>query len=352
MGATEITDFLSHLALEKKVSAATQNQALCALVFLYKRVLQRDPGEFENLIWAKRSQHIPAVMSIKETRAVLAELHGVQRLIGALLYGTGMRLIECLRLRVKDLDFERNMIQVRDAKGNKDRTVPFPQALKSALTRQLARSRAVHEQDLKDGFGKVSLPNALERKYPRAATDWKWQYVFPSVKRSIDPLSGDTKRHHFYANIMQTAVSRAVKAAGVQKKVSCHTFRHSFATHLLDSGTDIRTVQTLLGHKSVKTTMVYTHVTIEKGVGTQSPLDRLMVNEFEQTKTGSLAVTFNASEQSVTRMSEASSRESLKIRFLWPKCRKFLATLLSRPNVKRSQDPCSKIQIKNLPDNS
>lgn len=277
MGAEEISQFLSHLAVAKHVSAATQNQALCALVFLYKKVLKRDPGEFKNLIWAQKPHFIPAVLSVDETKNVLNQLTGVHRLIGCLLYGTGMRLIECLRLRVKDLDFERNTITVRQAKGGKDRVVPLPQSLKAPLRSQLAKAKSIHELDLQQGFGKVSLPYALERKYPNANREWKWQYVFPSVKRSIDPRSGETRRHHLYDNIMQIAVARAVLAAGIQKKVSCHTFRHSFATHLLDSGTDIRTVQTLLGHNSVKTTMIYTHVTLEKGVGTQSPLDQLIL---------------------------------------------------------------------------
>lgn len=275
MGAPEITEFLSHLASDKKVSASTQNQALNAIVFLYKRVYERDPGEFKNLVWAKQSKHLPVVLSVSETKEVLKNLRGVQAVIGRLLYGTGMRLTEALKLRVKDIDFDRNMILVRDAKGNKDRVVPLPQSLKIPLRQQLEKSRAIHDYDLKQGYGRTSLPFALEKKYPNASAEWRWQYVFPSTKRSKDPRTDRVGRHHLYNSIMEDAVRRATKAAGVSKRVTCHTFRHSFATHLLDSGTDIRTVQTLLGHNDLKTTMIYTHVTEEKGVGTKSPLDRL-----------------------------------------------------------------------------
>lgn len=189
-----------------------------------------------------------------------------------------MRLTECLRLRVKDLNFERNVILIFESKGAKSRAVPFPQFLKEPLKKHLLKVKTLHEKDLKEGYGKVELPYALERKYPNANIDWRWQYVFPSAQKSVDPRSGITRRHHLYDNIMQTAMSRAIRATNIQKRVSCHTLRHSFATHLLDSGTDIRTVQTLLGHKDVKTTMIYTHVTLEKGVGTASPLDKMFTN--------------------------------------------------------------------------
>ena len=278
MGPSEITAFLSHLASDRNVSASTQNQALNALVYLYKEVLKREPGIFDGIQWAKRPKHLPSVLSIEEVTALVSEMSGVQRLIAGLLYGTGMRLSEALRLRVKDLDFDRNLILVRDAKGEKDRAVPFPTSLKVALGKQLHRTKGVHEQDLKDGYGRVELPYALARKYPNANTEWKWQYVFPSHKLSTDPRTGRVGRWHLYPTIMQDAVSEAVKKTGLQKKVSCHTFRHSFATHLLDSGTDIRTVQVLLGHNDLKTTMIYTHVTLEKGVGTKSPLDRIAPN--------------------------------------------------------------------------
>jgi len=273
MGATEITQYLSHLATNLNVAAGTQNQALNALVFLYKRVLNRDPGEFEGLAWARRPRFVPVVLSVDEVTRLLKTFSGVQRTIACLLYGTGLRLAEALKLRVKDVDFERNLIIVRDAKGEKDRTVPFPQLLREPLRVQLRDAKAFHEQDLKDGLGAVHLPYALERKYPNANREWKWQYIFPSAKRSIDPQTGRTGRWHIYPTIMQDAVAKAVKRAGLDKKVTCHTFRHSFATHLLDAGTDIRTVQVLLGHNDLKTTMIYTHVTLEKGVGTKSPLD-------------------------------------------------------------------------------
>lgn len=273
MGAKEITQFLSYLASNKGVSASTQNQALNAVVFLYKHVLEHDPGTFEGVVRARQSKFIPEVLSVEEMTRLIDNLGGIQWLIGCLLYGTGMRLTEALKLRVKDIDFDRNFIIVRQAKGNKDRTVPFPNYLRDPLKLQLENTKTLHLKDLNDGFGRVNLPNALERKYPNAGKEWKWQYVFPSRKRSSDPKTGRRGRWHLYPSIMQRAVAKAVLDTGIQKKVSCHTFRHSFATHLLDSGTDIRTVQVLLGHKSIETTMIYTHVTRERGAGVQSPLD-------------------------------------------------------------------------------
>lgn len=278
MGAPEITQFLSFLAEKQNVAIATQNQALNSVVFLYKQVLGRDPGEFKDIVWAKKPPMIPVVLSVEEVKAVLRNLKGVQWTIGCLLYGTGMRLAEALQLRVKDLDFANNLIIVRNAKGNKDRRVPLPTSLRTALQKQLQQAKAIHEKDLKEGFGKVSLPFALERKYPNANVQWCWQYVFPSVKRSVDPRSRQIKRHHLYDNIMQDAMRRAVKSAGISKKVNCHTLRHSNATHLLDSGTDVRTLQTLLGHSDLKTTMIYLHVTKEKGLAVRSPLDVLNLN--------------------------------------------------------------------------
>lgn len=275
MGAAEITQFLSYLATKLQVSASTQNQALNALVFLYKHVLERYPGILQGVIRAKEPKFLPEVLTVVEVKAVLNNLKGVQKLIGCLLYGTGMRLTEALKLRVKDLDFERNLIVVRQSKGNKDRVVPFPKSLKDPLRKQLEKAKVLHNKDLADGYGKTDLPNALSRKYPNASTEWKWQYVFPSYKRSTDPRTGKIGRWHLYPTIMQKAVAAAVKQVEISKKINCHTFRHSFATHLLESGTDIRTVQVLLGHNDVKTTMIYTHVTNEKGVGTLSPLDRV-----------------------------------------------------------------------------
>ena len=265
MSAKEVTEFLTHLAVARKVAPSTQNQALNAIVFLYKVVLQRDPGMFKGVRWAKKSQHVPVVLSVSEVRQVIQNLTNVQWVIACLLYGTGMRLTEALKLRVKDVDFDRNFIIIRDAKGAKDRSVPFPQSLKEALKKQIERAKALHECDLDEGLGRTDLPYALDRKYPNANAEWSWQYVFPSHKRSTDPRTGKVGRWHLYPNIMQNAVSEAVKNAGIQKKVTCHTFRHSFATHLLDAGTDIRTVQVLLGHSDLKTTMIYTHVTLEKG---------------------------------------------------------------------------------------
>lgn len=279
MGAKEITAFLSYLAVQKNVAASTQNQALNSLVFLYKEVLKVDPGIFKNIRWAKKSPNLPVVLSLDETTALLNNLKGTQHTIACLLYGSGLRLIEALRLRVKDLDFDRNMIMVRDGKGEKDRVVPFPPSLREALCKQLEYARKIHERDLAEGFGEVYLPYALARKYPKANTQWRWQYVFPSTRRSKDPRSGREGRHHLYPTIMQEAVARATAKAGITKRVVCHTFRHSFATHLLDSGTDIRTIQVLLGHNDLKTTMIYTHVTLEKGVGTKSPLERLNLKD-------------------------------------------------------------------------
>ena len=275
-GALEATRFLSYLATDRNVSASTQNQALNAIVFLFKYVLEKEPGEFKGLIWAKRSRFIPVVLSVEEMKMVIDNLQGVQKLIGCLLYGTGMRLTEALKIRVKDLDFERNIILIRDAKGAKDRVVPLPKFLITPLKAQLEKAKQLHNLDLKDGLGRVALPYALEKKYPNANREWTWQYIFPSHKRSKDPCTGKSGRWHLYPTVMQGSVAKAVKKAGIEKKVSCHTFRHSFATHLLDSGTDIRTVQTLLGHNDLNTTMIYTHVTLEKGVGTKSPLDLLM----------------------------------------------------------------------------
>lgn len=321
MSAKEITEFLSFLAVKKNVAASTQNQALNAILYLYRKVLEKDPGLFENLIWAKRSKYLPAVLTIEEVKAVLSHLKGTQWLIGCLLYGTGMRLIECLRLRVKDLDFERNLILVRDAKGQKDRAVPFPQHVKDPLKRHLEKVKALHKKDILEGYGKVYLPFALETKYPNANTQWCWQYVFPSVKRSVDPRSGVIRRHHLYDSIMQEAVAKAVKDAGVAKKVNCHTFRHSFATHLLDSGVDIRTVQVLLGHNDLKTTMIYTHVTLEKGVGTKSPLDVIgkelscESRDIEEIKPSSPPLESGNEKSSNEKREEVSLRTSI-LRFL------------------------------------
>ncbi len=275
MGSSEITDFLSHLAVERNVSASTQNQALNALVFLYKDVLKREPGEFIGLIRANRPKFLPIVFSEREIGLVLGNLTGLPKIIASLLYGTGMRLNECLRLRVKDIDFERNQILVRQAKGSKDRVVPFPKTLREELQQLIAKVRALHEKDLKAGFGSVYLPFALERKYPNANKQIIWQYVFPSKNLSIDPRSGITRRHHLDPSILQKHLKSAVTKAQLDKRATCHTFRHSFATHLLQRNYDIRTVQELLGHNDVKTTMIYTHVMERGSNGTRSPLDTI-----------------------------------------------------------------------------
>lgn len=270
-----VVGYLNYLASEKKVGASTQNQALNAIVFLFREVLKMEPEEFKDITWAKQPRRLPVVLSIDEIKSVLKNLSGVQWLIGCLLYGTGMRLTEALRLRVKDVDFQRNMILVRDAKGQKDRVVQLPQFLKPHIHAQLQIAKDYHDTDLRDGFGKVSLPYALQRKCPNADKQWIWQYVFPSIKRSIDPHSKETKRHHLYHSIMEDALRAATKKSRIQKRVTCHTFRHSYATHLLDRGIDIRTIQVLLGHNDIKTTLVYTHVTADKRVGTKSPLDSI-----------------------------------------------------------------------------
>lgn len=273
MGTAEIEAFLSHLATRQNVAASTQNQALNALVFLYRHVLDRDIGDLDGLIRAKRPYRLPVVFTRDEVQRVLASLDGVHRLMASLLYGSGLRLMECLRLRIKDLDFQRREILVRHGKGGKDRVTMLPDSLIPALQSQLERAQLCHRQDLAEGFGRVYLPKALARKYPNADREWGWQYAFPASKRSIDPRAGEERRHHLHETVLQYAVKRAVRQAGIDKPGSCHTFRHSFATHLLESGYDIRTVQELLGHKDVRTTMIYTHVLNRGGSGVRSPLD-------------------------------------------------------------------------------
>ncbi len=277
IGPAGVVQYLTFLAAERNVSPATQNQALNSLVFLYREVLNIELGDFKDITWAKERKAIPQVLTREEIAILLNSLSINRRkwLIASLLYGTGMRLIECLRLRVLDLDLSRLTIRVHDGKGNKDRLVPLPPSLLEPLKRELERSRHLWEQDCREGFGKVSLPHALSKKYPDAERSWKWQYVFPSFYRSIDPESGETKRHHLYDSYMQDAIILACHKAGIQKKVNCHTLRHSFATHLLEAGTDIRTIQLLLGHSDVKTTMIYTHVAKERWRNFKNPLEEL-----------------------------------------------------------------------------
>jgi integron integrase len=275
MGEVEINAFLTHLAVEKHVSASTQTQALCGLLYLYREILGKQVGELEGLIRARRRRRLPVVLTREEVRRVLAHVEGTERLFLTLLYGTGLRLMEGLRLRVKDVDFAENQITVRDGKGAKDRVTMLPQSIQDDLRRHLHEVERLHKKDLGEGFGKVYLPYALGRKYPSAAAEWGWQYVFPAAGRSRDPRSGIERRHHLPEQSIQRSFRKAVQKAGLAKAATCHTLRHSFATHILTNGYDIRTVQELLGHRSVKTTMIYTHVLNRGGRGVQSPLDLL-----------------------------------------------------------------------------
>lgn len=275
MGEKEVNAFLTHLAVQRHVSPSTQTQALCALIFLYRTVLEKELGELEGLVRAKRTRRLPVVLTQEEVRHIFGHLQGVDHLFLALLYGTGMRLTEGLRLRVKDLDFALHQITVRNGKGAKDRVTVLPASLVAALQDHLRRVQRLHAKDLREGKGQVSLPYALERKYPKAGEEWGWQYVFPAPERSTDPRSGRQLRHHLHERRIQRAFREAVLKAKIAKPATVHTLRHSFATHLLMSGYDIRTVQELLGHRSVKTTMIYTHVLNRGGKGVQSPADFL-----------------------------------------------------------------------------
>jgi len=275
MGAPEIVSFLTHLATQANVAASTQNQAFNALIFLYKHVLKRDIGDLSGIVRAKRPVREPTVMSTDEVERVLTHLHGVHKLMALLMYGSGMRIIEVIRLRVKDIEFDLQCITVRDGKGEKDRQVPLPSKLTDALRTQIARVKTLHDQDLKDGFGTVYLPYALARKYPNTNKAFHWQYLFPSPKLSDDPRSGRRQRHHVYESVLQESIRRAVRETGISKDIHSHTFRHSFATHLLAAGSDIRTVQELLGHNDVKTTMIYTHVLKAGACAVRSPSERL-----------------------------------------------------------------------------
>ncbi|AWN16731.1 integron integrase [Salinisphaera sp. LB1] len=273
MGKPEVEAFLTHLAVDRHVAASTQNQALNAVLFLYKEVLGIKLPWMDDVVRVKRPARIPEVLSAPEVARLLAQLDGTYRLMASLLYGSGLRLMEAVRLRVKDVDFEYRQIVVRDAKGAKDRVTPLPASVTDALTAQINRVATQHRADLAAGYGSVYLPTALAEKYPNAQTELGWQYVFPSSRLSTDPRSGKTRRHHLSEKGLQHAVKGAVRRAGIHKKASCHTLRHSFATHLLERGNDIRTVQELLGHKSVQTTMIYTHVLKLGGRGVVSPLD-------------------------------------------------------------------------------
>ncbi len=276
LGEADVRAFLDHLAEHDRVSASTQNQAVAALLFLYEAVLGRPLAlSPQGIVHAKELHRLPVVLSREEVRAVLAQLNGVSRLVGLLLYGSGLRLLECLSLRVKDVDFHRGEIRVRGGKGGVDRVVPLPLVVQGPLADHLARWRARHGRDVQGGGGRVPLPSALERKISGAADDWAWQWVFPAARTHHDPVSGEERRHHLHESAIQRAVRDAVHAAGIPKRATCHTFRHSFATHLLESGADIRTVQELLGHRDLRTTMIYTHVLNRGGLGVRSPADTL-----------------------------------------------------------------------------
>jgi integron integrase len=275
LGPAEVRAFLGYLADQRNVAAATQNQALCAIVYLYKHVLEIDLGDLGDVAWVKRPPRLPTVLTVEEVTDLLATMTGVQSLLARLMYGTGMRVIEALRLRVKDLDFDRGQIIIRDSKGGKDRVALLPRILIPELEEQLAHAKRLHDQDIAAGFGSVELPYALDRKYPKLPWAWHWQYVFPSGVLSQCPRTGVTRRHHLYPNILQRALRAAAKEVGIARHIKTHTLRHSFATHLLESGTDIRTIQDMLGHEDLNTTMIYTHVVKNGPYGVVSPLERL-----------------------------------------------------------------------------
>ncbi len=275
MAEPEINSFLTHLAVKEKVSASTQTQALSGLLFLYRHVLGRQIGDLGDVIRARRPKGLPVVMTREEVKAVLGNLRGDRWLMGSLMYGAGLRLLECLRLRVQDIDFARNEIIVRDGKGARDRLTMLPESLKASLQQHLRVVKTIHEQDLRDGWGRVQMPDALDRKYPGAPAEWRWQWVFPQENRWRNASTHGEGRHHIDESLVQRAVKDAVRQAGIVKRATCHTFRHSFATHVLEAGYDIRTVQELLGHQDVRTTMIYTHVLNRGGRGVRSPADTL-----------------------------------------------------------------------------
>jgi integron integrase len=273
MGAQEIEAFLTHLAVHENVAASTQNQALQAILFLYREVLGREITEPIQAMRARKPKRLPTVLTREEVLLLFNQMSGIHKLIAQLLYGSGLRLMEALRLRVKDLDFEYRTITVRDGKGEKDRITILPDLLQDPLRHHLEQVRRLHQQDLAQGYGAVYLPEALARKYPNAEREWGWQWVFPSPRLSLDPRAGIIRRHHLDPSSVQRAIREAARAAGITKPVTPHTLRHSFATHLLETGYDIRTVQELLGHKDVRTTMIYTHVLQRGGRAVRSPLD-------------------------------------------------------------------------------
>jgi integron integrase len=272
MGEAEVSAFLMHLAIKKQVSASTQNQALNAILFLYREVLHKDLEWLDGVVRAKRPKRLPVVLTRDEVRAILREMRGTPWLMASLIYGAGLRLLECVRLRVKDVDLSRGEIIVRDGKGKKDRVTILPSELSRPLVAHLERVKTQHHKDLSSGRGSVELPYALRRKYPNAAREWGWQWVFPATRFYRDRITGEYRRHHLHESVLQRAIKMAVRVAGIAKPASCHMLRHSFATHLLEAGYDIRTIQELLGHRDVSTT-IYTHVINRGGRGVRSPLD-------------------------------------------------------------------------------
>ena len=275
LSGSEVSSFLAHLAVKRNVAASTQNQALNALVFFFRNVLDRETDSWEGFTRAKTPRTLPVVLTQDEVRQLLSRLSGIHHLMAGLLYGTGMRLMECVRLRVLDLDFDYRQIRVRQGKGGKDRMVPLPDKLIGPIKEHLALVRRLYDEDIAEGVGEVFLPHALAKKYPNAALEWRWRYVFPSSRLSVDPRSNKVRRHHIHESSLQKSIKKAADGASLQKRVSCHTLRHSFATHLLDDGYDIRTVQELLGHSDVSTTMIYTHVLARGGKAVRSPVDFL-----------------------------------------------------------------------------
>ncbi|MBC8180808.1 integron integrase [candidate division KSB1 bacterium] len=273
LGEKEINEFLTHLAVKENVAASTQNQALCAIIFLYKHVLKIEIGDLGEMVWAKKPQKEPVVFTQLEAEKILDKLKGKYWIMAMFLYGSGLRLLECLRLRIKDIDFDYKSVTVRDGKGQKDRTTILADKIVDPLKKHIDNTKVLHEKDLANGYGSVYIPYALEKKYPTIEKEFGWQYLFPATKLSIDPRSGIKRRHHLDETVLQKAVKQAIRKTGITKHASCHTFRHSFATHLLQRGQDIRTVQELLGHSSVETTEIYTHILKRGGLGVKSPAD-------------------------------------------------------------------------------
>jgi len=274
MGEPEVTKFLSHLAVNRRVSASTQNQALAAILFLYRDVLGQGLDWLDDIVRAKHTVRLPVVLTREQVQDVLSNLRGVAWIQASLLYGAGLRLMECSRLRVKDINFSQHRITVREGKGGKDRVTVLPDKVAAALGKHLENVRVLHRRDLELGLGRVELPHALAQKYPNANREWAWQWVFPASRPYVDPETGRPRRHHLHESVLQRAVKDSVRRAGIPVPATCHTFRHSFATHLLEAGQDIRTIQELLGHSDVTTTMIYTHVLNRGGLGVRSPLDR------------------------------------------------------------------------------